>query len=64
MNNIKDHTYKDLLDVLNSYMDNEYVEFINKYYKQAQIVYAGMKRETGEDYILHPTTLNSQHLVY
>ena len=51
---IKDYTYKDLLEVLNSYMDKEYVEFINKYYEQAKIIYAGMKRETGEEYILHP----------
>ena len=35
-------------------MDHEYVEFINKYYEQAKIIYSNMKRETGEDYILHP----------
>ena len=35
-------------------MAPEYIEFINKYYEQAKIVYAGMKRETGEDYIYHP----------
>ncbi len=54
MNIIKNYTYEDLLDVLNSYMDKEYIEFINKYYEQAKIIYAGMKRETGEEYILHP----------
>lgn len=54
MNIIKNYTYEDLLDVLNSYMDSEYIEFINKYYEQAKIIYAGMKRETGEEYILHP----------
>lgn len=35
-------------------MESEYVEFIDKYYQQAKIVYEGMKRETGEDYIYHP----------
>ena len=35
-------------------MDKEYVDFVDKYYEQAKKVYEGMKRETGEDYILHP----------
>ena len=35
-------------------MDHEYVDFINEYYNQAKIIYSDMKRETGEDYILHP----------
>lgn len=35
-------------------MDREYVDFINEYYNQAKIIYSDMKRETGEDYILHP----------
>ncbi len=35
-------------------MDHEYVDFINEYYNQAIIIYSDMKRETGEDYILHP----------
>lgn len=51
---IKDKTYDELKELLNSYMDKNYVEFIEKYYEQAKIVYDGMKRETGEDYILHP----------
>ena len=51
---IKDHTYLELVDVLKSYMENEYIEFINKYYEEAKLVYAGMKRETGVDYIMHP----------
>ena len=51
---IKNHSYEELVDLLNSYMDHEYVEFINKYYEQAKIIYSNMKRETGEDYILHP----------
>lgn len=54
MNIIKDHSYEELVDVLKTYMAPEYIEFINKYYEQAKIVYAGMKRETGEDYIYHP----------
>ncbi len=51
---IKNYTYEELLDLLKSYMESEYIDFINKYYEQAKIIYAGMKRETGEDYILHP----------
>lgn len=35
-------------------MDKEYIDFINEYYEQAKIVYDGMKRQSGEDYILHP----------
>ena len=35
-------------------MDSEYIDFIDKYYNQAKIIYKGMKRETGEDYIMHP----------
>ena len=35
-------------------MDSEYIDFIDKYYNQAKIIYEGMKRETGEDYIMHP----------
>lgn len=35
-------------------MASEYIDFINKYYEQAKIIYEGMKRETGEDYIYHP----------
>ena len=54
MSIIKNYSYRDLLDLLNSYMEKEYVDFINKYYEQAKIIYKGMKRETGEDYILHP----------
>ena len=51
---IKNYSYSDLLDLLNSYMEKEYIDFINKYYEQAKIIHEGMKRETGEDYILHP----------
>ena len=54
MDTIKNYSYEDLVDVLKTYMAPEYIEFINKYYEQAKIVYAGMKRETGEDYIYHP----------
>ena len=35
-------------------MEPDYVELINKYYEQAKIVYDGMKRKSGVDYILHP----------
>ena len=39
-------------------MEEEYIEFINNYYEQAKIVYAGMKRETGAEYILHQSMLH------
>lgn len=54
MGTIKNFEYKDLVEVLNSYMDQTYIDFIDKYYEQAKIIYAGMKRATGEDYISHP----------
>ena len=54
MNTIKNYTYEDLVDVVKTDMAPEYIEFINKYYEQAKNIYAGMKRETGEDYIYHP----------
>ncbi len=51
---IKNYNYEDLVLLLDEYMDKTYVEFIDRYYEQAKIVYANMKRETGEDYIYHP----------
>ena len=54
MNTIKNYTYEDLVESLKTYMALEYIEFINKYYEQAKIIYSNMKRETGEDSILHP----------
>lgn len=35
-------------------MSEEYVDFIDRYYEKAIVIYEGMKRETGEDYITHP----------
>ena len=54
---IKDHTYEELIDLLKSYMEEEYIDFINKYYEQAKIIYSGMKRKTGDDYITHPVNV-------
>ncbi len=54
MINIKNYNYDDLRSLLKTYMASEYVEFIDKYYEQSKIIYDGMKRETGEDYIMHP----------
>ncbi len=51
---IKNYNYNDLVYLLEKYMDKTYIDFIDRYYEQAKIVYAGMKRETGEDYIYHP----------
>ncbi len=35
-------------------MEPEYIDYIDRYYEQAKIIYDGMKRKTGDDYILHP----------
>ncbi len=51
---IKNYNYADLVYLLNKYMDSTYVDFVDRYYQQALIIYADMKRETGEDYIYHP----------
>ena len=51
---ITNNSYSDLNDLLKSYMDPEYIDFINKYYEQAKIIYDGMTRKTGESYIMHP----------
>ena len=51
---IKDHSYEDLMDLLKTYMESEYIDFINKYYEKAKEIYKGMKRKTGDDYITHP----------
>ena len=54
---IKDHDYNDLKDLLKTYMEDEYIDYIDRYYKQAEIIYEGMKRKTGDDYILHPVNV-------
>ena len=51
---IKDHSYNDLKDLLKTYMEDDYIEYVDKCYEQAKIIYDGMKRKTGDDYILHP----------
>ncbi len=38
-------------------MDKEYIDFINGYYNESLKIYDNMKRETGEDYILHPISV-------
>ncbi len=38
-------------------MEEDYIEFIDKYYEQAKIVYDGMKRKNGDDYISHPVNV-------
>ena len=53
----KNRNYEELRKLLEEYMDPTYIDFIDRYYEQAQIVYAGMKRETGEDYIYHPISV-------
>ena len=53
----KNRNYEELRKLLEEYMDPTYIDFIDRYYEQAKIVYAGMKRETGEDYIYHPISV-------
>lgn len=47
-------TYEELKDTLKEYMSDEYLEFIDKCYEEALIIYKDMKRKIGEDYISHP----------
>ncbi len=35
-------------------MQKEYIDFINKYYEQAKVIYKDLQRHDGEDYITHP----------
>ena len=51
---MKDYTYEDLIKSLNTYMDEDYIDFVNKYYNRALEIYSGLKRTTGENYISHP----------
>ena len=51
---MKDYTYEDLIKSLNTYMDEDYIDFVNKYYNKALEIYSGLKRTTGEEYISHP----------
>ncbi len=47
-------TYEDLIKKLKTYMNNEDLKLIDKYYGESKKVFKDMKRETGEDYIFHP----------
>lgn len=46
-------TYEDLVKKINSYMSKEDVDLVKKYYEKALVIYDGMKRKTGEEYIYH-----------
>lgn len=46
--------YKTLEKKLATYMTEENLELINKYYLKALEIYKDMKRKTGEEYISHP----------
>lgn len=45
--------YEELLNLLNTYMTSDNIEIVNKYYKVALEIYDGVKRKSGEDYIIH-----------
>ena len=46
--------YSQLIEILKTYMTEDKIKIINKYYEEATTIYEGMKRLTGEDYINHP----------
>ncbi len=46
-------TYSELKNTLKTYLPEDKLKLINKYYKKAELIYEGMKRDTGEDYIIH-----------
>lgn len=45
--------YKELVSTLKTYMTEENIKLIDKYYNLSQEIYKDMKRLTGEDYICH-----------
>lgn len=45
--------YSQLVEILRTYMTEENLELIDKYYKEAEKIYEGMTRLTGEAYIKH-----------
>ncbi len=53
MENLKLVSYDDLKKLLSTYMKREDINIVESYYNEAQEIYKGMKRETGEDYIYH-----------
>jgi len=46
-------TYSELKNTLKTYLPEDKLNLIDKYYKKAELIYEGMKRDTGEDYIIH-----------
>lgn len=50
---MKQELYKDLLDVVKTYFDEEDLNLLNTYYEYANKLYDKMKRLDGEDYINH-----------
>ena len=49
----KDYTYEDLKNLLKTYINDEQLNIIDRYYEKAKEVYNGLTRITGEDYINH-----------
>ena len=49
----KDHTYDELRQLLENYINEEQLLKVDAYYEKAKEVYDGIKRKTGEDYINH-----------
>lgn len=47
------YTYEDVLIELKTYMSKKDIDLVSKYNEEAKVIFEGMKRLTGEDYIYH-----------
>ncbi len=50
----KEKDYEKLKEILSTYMNEEQLKTIDRYYEYAVNLYDGMNRLTGEEYICHP----------
>ena len=57
MSKIKDVNFDKLYETVSVYMNIEELETVKKAYSYAKKMHFGVKRLTGEDYILHPVNV-------
>lgn len=50
----KEKDYQKLKEILNTYMNEEQLKTIDRYYEYAVKIYDGMNRLSGEEYVCHP----------
>ena len=50
----KEKDYQKLKEILSTYMNEEQLKTIDKYYEYALKIYDGMNRLSGEEYVCHP----------